>query len=313
MDPLATAVLVVSQQGADSDSIATTPHSVENTKNFADIVAAQIPKGATLSTDLEHRNGMPEDSDPWHRLASNGNDMPLAFVLLEGPKPSGDHDLRASAPLQVTSPSVRLSTERGPATALAPTQAAFTEFSRPNSQPRPPSDAAPAPEAPLRATAFASFESIAHSGATTQPAASTPSATAMTTLSSPITQPQWGEQFANKITWMVGQDVHAATIQLDPPELGPIRVSIAVNGDSAQVSLNAQASLTRDMMDANLGRLREALSEQGFTHVDVDVGQDQQREQTPSQYGPSETVAEHLAPEEGEALTWITRLVDHYA
>jgi flagellar hook-length control protein FliK len=62
-------------------------------------------------------------------------------------------------------------------------------------------------------------------------------------------------------------------LQVNPPQLGPIEVRIAVQGDQAQVWLTAHSAVTRDALEASSPKLREMLGAQGFGQVSVDISQ----------------------------------------
>lgn len=92
-------------------------------------------------------------------------------------------------------------------------------------------------------------------------------------LDVPMRSPEWAQALGEKITWLVDQNLSSAQIKLNPPQLGPIDVRIAVSGDSTQVSVSAHNLITRDALEAAAPRLREALTSHGFGSVSVDISQ----------------------------------------
>jgi flagellar hook-length control protein FliK len=92
-------------------------------------------------------------------------------------------------------------------------------------------------------------------------------------LDVPMRSPEWAQALGEKITWLVDQNLSSAQIKLNPPQLGPIEVRIAVSGDSTQVSVSAHNLITRDALEAAAPRLREALTSHGFGSVSVDISQ----------------------------------------
>ena len=70
---------------------------------------------------------------------------------------------------------------------------------------------------------------------------------------------------------MVNQQVQAAEIKLNPPNLGAVEVRVNVDGDEVQVSFTAQQGLAREALEAAIPRLREMFAEQGLNLADVDV------------------------------------------
>jgi hypothetical protein len=92
-------------------------------------------------------------------------------------------------------------------------------------------------------------------------------------LAEPLHTPRWGEGFANRVSWMVKQDLQQAELRLNPPDLGPLEVRIAVANDEARITFTAQHALVRDAVEAALPRLREMLTANGLNLAQVDVGQ----------------------------------------
>lgn len=136
----------------------------------------------------------------------------------------------------------------------------------------------------------------------------------------PVTvgQPQWGQAVGDKVLWLAAQNVSAAEIRLDPPDLGPMQVKVSVNQDQATVSFTSPHPVVRDALDQQLNRLREMFTEQGLDLVNVDVSDKSfaQQEREKQESGLSSTTA---TTEEDElqpvavASALSMRLVDHYA
>ena len=130
-------------------------------------------------------------------------------------------------------------------------------------------------------------------------------------------QPQWGQAVGERVLWLAAQNVSAAEIRLDPPELGPMQVRVSVNQEQVNVSFTSPHPAVREVLDQQLNRLREMFSEQGLNLVDVDVSdksfaqQDQERGES-RKNGTSAAEDEELAPLTSSILV-SNRLVDHYA
>lgn len=85
--------------------------------------------------------------------------------------------------------------------------------------------------------------------------------------------PEFGQGLADRVSWMVDHNLNGAKLQVNPPQLGPIEVQIAVQGNHAQVWLTSHSALTRDALEASSPKLREMLGAQGFGQVSVDISQ----------------------------------------
>ena len=85
---------------------------------------------------------------------------------------------------------------------------------------------------------------------------------------------------------MVDNNLNGAKLQVNPPQLGPIEVRIAVQGSHAQVWLTSHSAVTRDALESSSPKLREMLGAQGFGQVSVDISQRsfQERSAQPQPY-----------------------------
>jgi flagellar hook-length control protein FliK len=96
-----------------------------------------------------------------------------------------------------------------------------------------------------------------------------------------VDTPEFGQGFADRVSWMVDNNMNGAKLQVNPPQLGPIEVRIAVQGDHAQVWLTSHSAVTRDALEASSPKLREMLGAQGFGQVSVDISQRSFQERSP--------------------------------
>jgi hypothetical protein len=83
----------------------------------------------------------------------------------------------------------------------------------------------------------------------------------------------WERALGEKVVWLVGQQVQAAEVKLNPPHLGPVEFRLTLNGNEASVSFTAANAAVREAIEQALPRLREMLAEQNLVMVGVDVGQ----------------------------------------
>ena len=123
--------------------------------------------------------------------------------------------------------------------------------------------AADTPSAPLPAAtlAVAAEPQSAHRGA--------PLATAVPV---PVQDARWSNAFSEKVVWITGQQVQAAEIHIEPPQLGPIEVRVSITNDQANLLFNAPHAVARDAIQMSLPRLQEMLIESGLTLGNVSVG-----------------------------------------
>jgi flagellar hook-length control protein FliK len=83
-------------------------------------------------------------------------------------------------------------------------------------------------------------------------------------LSARVGTPAWDNQVGQKVIWMVGGEDQSATLELNPPDLGPVQVVLNVSNDLASVTFSSQQLEVRQALENALPRLREMMSESGI-------------------------------------------------
>lgn len=83
-------------------------------------------------------------------------------------------------------------------------------------------------------------------------------------IDTPVTHEGFGEAVGVTISQLVRDGVHEARLQLNPAELGPVSVHIAMNGQEARIELGAAHAQTRALLDASLPALTEAFRADGL-------------------------------------------------
>lgn len=179
------------------------------------------------------------------------------------------------------------------------------------------------------------------SGAETAAVSSTPTvvSTAITALSAPqplagsspaspatapmplaMDQGDWPQQLGEQIQWRLGVGIQEARIEISPRELGAIDVRLSVDDRGLSVQLSAAQAQTREMLQAELPRLREALQQGGLQLADAQVGREAPGRQGERHAAQSQGAGPSQGNEEGEtaiapAGVWRARrgLLDDYA
>jgi flagellar hook-length control protein FliK len=90
-------------------------------------------------------------------------------------------------------------------------------------------------------------------------------------LSARVGTSAWDDQVGQKVIWMVGGDDQSATLELNPPDLGPVQVVLNVSNDLASVTFSSQQLEVRQALENALPRLREMMSESGIALGDAFV------------------------------------------
>jgi flagellar hook-length control protein FliK len=126
----------------------------------------------------------------------------------------------------------------------------------------------------------------------------------MLQLETPMGNARWGQDFNQRVQWMVGQSMNGAQIRLTPQHMGPVEVRIHVQNDQTTISFTAQHGATREAIDAALPKLRDMLSEQNINLVDVDISQHSFAEQRDQQAlnKDNDQSASSVEPDQEESL-----------
>lgn len=133
-------------------------------------------------------------------------------------------------------------------------------------------------------------------------------------LHAPVGSPQWADELATKMTWMVDRGQQTASLKLSPENLGPLEVRISIIDDKASVWFGAAHADTRAAIEHALPRLRDMFAAQGLSLGDTGVFHEPPRDQstpTPRHF----TSSGDTGRQEGEMMisTRPTSLVDAYA
>ncbi len=108
-----------------------------------------------------------------------------------------------------------------------------------------------------------------------------------TSVNTPVNHPDWGNEFSQKITWISSQRLQSAELQLNPANLGPVKVSLQINDDQASIAFSSPHSNIREVIEASLPRLREAMAESGITLGNTTVSDQSAQQQQQQNFQPS--------------------------
>jgi flagellar hook-length control protein FliK len=103
----------------------------------------------------------------------------------------------------------------------------------------------------------------------------------------PLDSPAFAPALGAQVSVFARDGVQTALLQLNPAEMGPISVLIAVDGNGARVDFQADLAATRDVIEASLPALAGALQEAGLTLTGGGVFQQPQGRQNPPDAPPA--------------------------
>ncbi len=131
----------------------------------------------------------------------------------------------------------------------------------------------------------------------------------------------WDRGLGDKLVWMASQKQQVAELHLNPPELGPLKITLTLNDAQASAQFVSAHATVREAIEGAMPRLREMLADNGITLGNASVSADAFREQPQPQQqaraqpapGPA-AAADPGAPAHGELLLRRPRgLVDTFA
>lgn len=121
---------------------------------------------------------------------------------------------------------------------------------------------------PAFATALAASTAASGAAATN----STEKSTQPPPVSSSLGSPVWSHDFGNRVIWMTKNDQQVAQININPPQLGPVQVSISLNVDQASTVFASPHAEVRQAIQDSLPQLREMFSAAGINLGQANVG-----------------------------------------
>lgn len=84
-------------------------------------------------------------------------------------------------------------------------------------------------------------------------------------LPTPADAPEFKQALGAQLSVLARDGIQQAELHLNPADMGPISVQIALEGDQAKVDFGADSAATRDLIERGLPELAAALREAGFT------------------------------------------------
>ena len=115
------------------------------------------------------------------------------------------------------------------------------------------------------------------------PGASTPPAPAPAMLpvslnlavATPVQSPEWGAALGRQLITLAQQaqgGIQSADIRLDPPELGPLRITLQMQDGITHAMITSPHAQVRQALEQSLQQLQQQLADNGLTLGQADVG-----------------------------------------
>ncbi len=120
-----------------------------------------------------------------------------------------------------------------------------------------------------------------HSGSGASAPATQPAAVAR--LEARVGASDWDKGLGDKLVWMAGQRHQVAQLHLNPPDLGPLKITLTLNNDQASAQFFSAHAVVREAVESAMPRLREMLAESGIFLGQASVSAESFREQAQPQ------------------------------
>lgn len=106
------------------------------------------------------------------------------------------------------------------------------------------------------------------------------------TISTPLQDNRWAQDFGDRIVWAAKNDQQIAQINITPAQLGPVQITLSLNGDQASIAFASPHAEVRKAIEDAMPNLREMLSTAGISLGQSNVGAQlpQQQRDSASQF-----------------------------
>jgi flagellar hook-length control protein FliK len=95
----------------------------------------------------------------------------------------------------------------------------------------------------------------------------------------PVRGQNWAADFGQKIVWLATNDKQVAQLTLNPPQMGPIEISLSLDKGHATASFVSANAEVRDAIDTAMPRLREMFASAGINLGQTNVSAESFRQQ----------------------------------
>lgn len=98
-------------------------------------------------------------------------------------------------------------------------------------------------------------------------------------ISTPLRDQNWATDFGQKVVWLAGSDKQLAQLTLNPPQMGPIEISLSLDKANATASFVSANADVRNAIESAMPRLREMFASAGINLGQTNVSAESFRQQ----------------------------------
>lgn len=112
----------------------------------------------------------------------------------------------------------------------------------------------------------------AHGASPQQAQSRADNAVATATVGTPLHDSRWSQDFGQKIVWLARNDQQVAQLNINPPQLGPMHITLNLSGDQASALFVSPHAEVRQAIEEAMPHLREVLAGAGINLGQANVG-----------------------------------------
>lgn len=96
-------------------------------------------------------------------------------------------------------------------------------------------------------------------------------AAASASVHAPLGSSSWPKEFSQQVSWLAKSDIQLASLTLNPPELGPVRVELQLNGAETTAHFSSPVHEVRQAIEGALPELKSLMEASGLSLTDASV------------------------------------------
>lgn len=268
---------------------------------------------ALLRAALEKLSNAPKEGAQTPEVGQSGEaasaESPAEAGATLKNSPSGKHD----PSLFLDAAASAAPSEKSPADALKPEKTLTSET--PSSVRAEHADSTQTPSPTVRSDGFTPNPHLSSRADASAP-------TVLTVHTPPADTDRWASETTQRLVWVAGRGETKAELQLTPPSLGKLEVTLQLNHDQLTAHFVAASQAARDALEHALPQLREQLAQSGLSLGQTSVstggeGSNAQSQEDPASGRPlpgtTPRAGANPAPLSLQGTRGGSSLIDHYA